>query len=106
MEILSLLAWLSLALGFVWYILPIIINESEQWLREDVTPSGHVHKWKYGKLEVPFEDKNRTIKFPQRECTKCGQKQYRTMLPSCNGVDNLNKWKNYKGELKMTRVEW
>ena len=92
--------------GFAYYILPILMEVAYRWLKEDVTPSGHVHKWEYGKLSIPVEDKkwnrvHRPVEVPHRVCKECGQKQYRTMRPRCNGLDD-NNWNNYEGELKCT----
>lgn len=92
---------------FILFLIPESIELSINWIIENITFKNlniHKHSWKYEKKEIKVEDKwERDIitEVSFRKCTKCGQKQYRTMLPSCNGYDS-NKWINIQGELKLT----
>ena len=87
-------------------IMGVMLDTVFNFFKYDMTPAGHRHTWEHGTIKVPIEDKrwNRfrePVTVPHRVCTKCGQKQYRTMRPGCNGWDD-NEWINYDGELKFT----
>lgn len=102
----AIIALLGGALGLylMYILLPIMFDSVFTWLREDLTPDLHVHKWERGVIVVEVEDKwDRDIgpiEVPHRVCKECGQKQYRTMATRHQGYDP-NTWENYTGELKF-----
>lgn len=101
----GLLALLGVLLFVLMYYLnPRPLAVVVGWLLENVTPKGHIHKWKYNTITVEIKDSNdRVVVVPHRVCKKCGQTQYRTMRPKLNGIDT-NVWKNYKGKLQLKRL--